>query len=189
MIDEKVRDQIAAVAEEARKEAAEKGYQEGLKRGHDEAYLKVQSESAGSLSRFDQMVSEAEKAKVEIFRANERFLIELVFRIAKMVLLRELQTDQEYLSRLAVELVTRVGLKDNIKIKLNTEDAETIAKLRGGLEKAFGKMNNLNIEASRSVQQGGCQVETEWNAIDASIETQLQGVYESLFGKKSQDNQ
>jgi flagellar assembly protein FliH len=187
VIEEKVRARVETLAEEAKKAAITQGYEEGLKRGFDEAYLKVQNDSAGSLVKFDQLVEEAEKAKIEIFRANERFLVELVFRIARMVLLRELKADPEYIARLAVELVTRIGVKDNIKIKLNTEDAETISKLKGGLEKAFGKMNNLNIEVSPSVKQGGCQVETEWNAIDASVETQLKGIYESLFGKETKE--
>ena len=188
VIEEKVQAQVQAISEEARAKARDQGYQEGFKKGYDEAYLKVQSESAGSLNKFDEMVQESERAKIEIFRANERFLLEVVFRIARMVLLRELKTDPDYISRLAVELITRVGLKDNIKIKLNTDDAETISRLKGGLEKAFGKMNNLNIEVSPSVKQGGCQVETEWNAIDASVETQLQGVYESIFGKANKDS-
>lgn len=189
VMEDKVQARVQTLAEEAKAIAGAKGYEEGLKKGFEEAYHKIQTDSAGSLGKFDQMVEEAEKAKIEIFRANERFLIELVFRIARMVLLRELKTDREYIARLAEELVTRVGVKDNIKIKLNTEDAETIAKLKGGLEKAFGKMNNLNIEISPTVKQGGCQVETEWNAIDASVETQLQGIYEALFGKETKEGQ
>ena len=185
VMEEKVRARIQTLADSAKAEAAELGYAAGLKKGFEEAFKKFKDESAESLAKFNQLVSEAEFAKVEIFRANERFLIELVFRIARMVLLKEISEDKEYILRIAKELVSRVGARDNITIRINTEDAKKIEMLKESLEKAYGHLTNLNIEASTQVSRGGCQIETEWSAIDASVETQLQRVYESLIGQKS----
>lgn len=188
VIEEKVRIRIDTLAEDAKKTASEEGYQDGLKKGYEEAFKKFQEESAPNLQKFDQLVQEAEKAKVEIFRANERFLVELVFRIARMVMLKELSTDRDYVLRLAKELISRVGVRENITIRVHPNDAETLDLLKGGLEKAYGAMSNLHIEASQLVKRGGCQIETEWNAIDASIDTQLDGLLNSLVGK-SQENE
>lgn len=184
VMEEKVRARIQTLAEEAKAQAAALGYQEGLNKGFDEAFKRVQAEGAESLQKLDQLVSEAEKAKEEIFRANERFLIELVFRIARMVVLKELSTDKDYVLRLAKELVARVGVRDNITLKINPEDAQTIESLKEGIEKAYGKLSNLNIEASSQVNRGGCRIETQWNAIDASIDTQLQGIGQALVGQR-----
>lgn len=182
-IEERVQARVDTMVVNAKELAAEVGYKEGLRIGYEEAFRKVREEAKSSLQRFDQLVNEAENAKKEIFKANERFLIELVFRIAKSVILRDLSDDPEYILRIATELVERVGVRDNLKIRIHTEDAKTIDMLKGGLEKTYGTLNNLTIESSNQVPQGSCLVETEWNAIEARVEDQLQAIYGSLTGK------
>jgi flagellar assembly protein FliH len=186
IIGEKVRAKVEALADEAKAEASAVGYEEGLKQGYEDAYKKVAADGAVDLERFQSFVKEAENLKSEIFRANERFLVELMFRIARMILLKDLSVDREYLLRLAKELISRVGARDNITLKISSEEAKTIELLKEGLRKNFGTMNNLNIEVSTQVQRGGCQLETEWNAIDARVETQLEGIYRGLVGKDSE---
>jgi flagellar assembly protein FliH len=184
VIEEKVRSRVGAIENEARAKAAELGYQEGLKRGHDQAFRTFQQESSERTAHLDRLIASFEGAKHDIFRANERYLVELVFRVARMVLLKELSTDKEYVLRIARELIERVGARENIRIRLNPDDLESAAMLRDGLDKAFGALQNVNIEASAQVKRGGCELETEWNVIDASVETQLKGIYEGLIGSK-----
>ena len=50
----------------------------------------------------------------------------------------------------------------------------------------MGDLKNLQIEGSDQFRSGGCTVETQWNAIDASIETQLKGLYDALMGVGTQ---
>lgn len=187
VIEERVNKRIAAIADEARAKAHGEGYKVGLEQGHQEAYQRFAQESVERLTHFDAMLHEAETAKAEIFRANERFLMELVFRMAKMVTLKEVSADKEYVVRLARELIERIGVRENIRIKISPEDAKTADIIKPGLEAALGALKNLTIEASPLVRRGGCIVETEWNAIDASLERQFQGIHEALIGKSTRD--
>lgn len=187
VMETKINAQIQSLAERAKESASAVGYQDGLKKGFDEAFKKFQSEGQVRLEKFGQLIAEVEHAKNEIFTANEKFLIDLIYRISRMVLLRELSVDRDYLLRLAKELILKVGAKDNVTLRVNSDDAETIGMLKAGIEKAFGQLANLTVESSSQVKRGGCQIETEWSAIDASIETQLDGIHESLFGKKLGD--
>ena len=183
IIGEKVRARVDALSEDARAQASAVGYEEGLQKGFEEAFKKFTVEGAENLEKFQEMVEAAENLKKDLFRVNERFLIELVYRIARMVLLKEVAVDREYVLRLAKELISRVGARDNITLKINSEDSKTLESLKEGLKKNFGEMNNLNIEVSSQVQRGGCRLETEWNAIDARVETQLEGIYRELADK------
>lgn len=183
-IEERVRARVSAVAEESKAKAAEQGYQDGLKKGHEEAYKKFQQEGAQRLEAFEKFLRDCETAKQEIYKANEKFLIDLIYQISKMVLLKELKTDREYLQRLAVELIEKVGVRENIRIQISPEDFESAGMLKEGLEKNLGALKNLNIESSNQIALGGCKVDTEWNAIDASIETQLKGIHDSLLGSE-----
>lgn len=181
-IEERVRERVGAVVEESRAKAELEGREEGRKQGYREAFEEFRAQGMAALARFEAFVTECEAAKERVFKANERFLVELVYRIARMLLLRELTTDRDYVLRLARDLIERVGVRENITIRISREDMDIAERLREGLEKALGAFSNLNIEASTQVKQGGCLIETAWNAIDASIETQLQGAHEALVG-------
>lgn len=182
IIEEKVQARVAAIAAEARASAVNDGYQEGLKKGYEEAYKRFRLDGAERMKKLDEFLASCEGAKEEIFRANERFLIEMVYRIGRMVTLKELSTDKDYVLRVARDLLERVGVRENIGIRVHPEEAASIQMLREGLEKSLGALKNVNIEVSKEVKRGGCVVETEWNKIDATVETQLAGIYDSLIG-------
>ncbi len=187
VMDEKVRKIITEIAEKEKKEAHAEGYEEGKKLGFEEAYKKLQLEAGGKLEQFNRLVDSFENAKSEIFRINERMLIEMVFRISKMVILKDLSVDQEYILRLAKELIDRVGAKENITIRISHLDGEILGLLKNGIDQAFGKMNNLNIELNSRVKPGGCEIETEWNALNAGIDSQLQEIHRSLIAESQGD--
>jgi len=179
-VEKKVKERLLELADDVRTAARGEGYQAGLKKGYDEAFSKFKEESAEKLIKFENFVSACERAKKNIYNQNEKFLIELVYQIAKMVILKETKTDKSYLTRLVTEIIDKVGVKDNINVKINKDDMETLELLKTDLAKAHGNLQNLNIEVSDQVKQGGCVVETQWNSIDASIETQLEKIRDSI---------
>lgn len=187
-LDERVNEKLNSLAEETRTQAAEQGYHEGLKMGFDEAQKEFRAKSLQRIQQLENLVLEFEGAKQLIFKTNERFLIDLVYRISKMILIKELSMDREYIFRLVEELVQRLEMRENITIKINPEDAQSIEMLKGSIEKSFGPMRNLSLEISNQVKLGGCLIETDWNAIDASLETQMREIYEALLGKNSVGN-
>ncbi|MGK5089255.1 FliH/SctL family protein [Bdellovibrionota bacterium FG-2] len=186
VIDSRVKEGITALENEAKERGHQDGYLAGLEEGKVEALSQFRQEAIERLLRFESFVDEAEAAKDKIYQANERFLMELVFRIAKMVILRELSTDKEYIGRLARELIERTGIRENISIRVHPDDLKNIVGLKEGLEAKLGALKNLNVEGSSQVREGGCTIETEWNALDATLETQLESLRTSLLGDASQ---
>jgi flagellar assembly protein FliH len=183
VIESRVQERVQAISEQARRTAAEEGHAEGLKSGREQALREFRERTAEKLASFEAMLGEMESAKDRILRENEAFVIETVFRIGRMVLLRELSTDREYVARLAREVIQQMGVRENIRVRVSPADIETAGALKETLGRELGELKNLSIEASASVASGGVQVETEWNAIDASIDTQLQRIHEAISGK------
>lgn len=184
VIEEKVRARISALTDEAKENAIAAGHAEGFKKGYEEAFQKYQEDGAEKISRFDKFLQECEFAKFDIFRANEKFLIEIIYRVARQVMLKELAVDKDYVLRLSKELIEKVGVRENITLRVNDTDFAGAKELKDGLEASLGVLKNLNIEVTNLVQSGGCLIETEWNAIDAAIETQMQSLKETLLGSK-----
>src|SRR6185437_10075925 len=182
VIEKRVQDHVHEIAEHARAEGRKEGYEAGLKKGRDEAYAEFAQKASASLESFQSFVQSFEGLKNEIFKANERFLMEVIFRVARMIALKDISADPEYVIRLSRELVDRVGIRDNIKIRIHPKDAASIETLKAELLKGFPDLKNVAIETSEEVEGGGCAIETQWSAIDASIETQLNGLHAALAG-------
>ncbi len=182
VIETKVAERVSAIEDEARQRAMEFGFEEGRKQGYQEAFQRFELECKARIETFNQFLTAFEGAKTEVFRANEEFLVSLVFRIARMVILKELSTDREYVVRLAKDIIERVGLRENIRIGISAAESLTLEQMKEMLEKQLGELKNLHIEVSPKVKMGGCMVETEFNAIDAMVETQLQGLLNAAKG-------
>ncbi|MGE0616305.1 MAG: FliH/SctL family protein [Bacteriovoracia bacterium] len=180
VIEERVTNRVKQVEDDVRKQADARGYEEGLKKGYEEAFMKFRAEGTDRVKKFDELLRSLEGAKAKIFEENEKVLVEIVFQVAKTLLLKELQADPTVVSKLAAQLIERIGTRENVTILINPSDMKSLEILKEDLQKNLGETKNLRIEASADVRGGGCIVETEWNAIDASIETQLKSIHEAL---------
>jgi flagellar assembly protein FliH len=179
-IEQAVAERVRAEVEVARAIGIKEGYAEGLAKGHSDGLVELRETSNLKLERLDTLLASMEVAKVAIFEANQKFLIDLCFRVSRSVLLRELSTDRDYIIRLARELVERMGIRENLTLKLHPDDHAMIEELRLGLQASMGTMRNLSIETSKEVRGGGVVLETEWGAIDASLDTQLANIQLAL---------
>jgi flagellar assembly protein FliH len=181
VIQEQVNEQVEALAEAARVEAAARGYAEGLEAGKKEAFQAMQKDSDIITAELREVVQNFEGLRNQMFETNEKMLVTMMFRVCRMVLLKELDQDREgVLKRLLRNLVARTGTRENIQIYINPKDLQYLEQLRGDLTAEFGTLKNLSIESSDEVQLGGCRLETDNSDIDARIETQLSRLEEAL---------
>jgi flagellar assembly protein FliH len=176
-----VQEQVNAIADEAREVGRKQGYDEGFQKGRDDAYAEVRDEFKERLDHLESMIGAVENAKEKMFRASERTLVDIIHHAARMIVLKELSVDREYLGRLAAHLVEKVSIKENLVLKINPRDAESLDGLRAQLVAAFPGMKNLTIETSELVSGGGCALETQWGAIDASVDTQIARIEQGLL--------
>lgn len=182
-IERKVNERLDALREKAIEEAKQVGYREGFEAGRKEGFERFQEETRESVDRIEALSTEYENQKADLFRANERFLLEMVAQLAKKVVLRELQTDAEYLSRVSKAIIEKLGIKENVRIWLNGEDVACLQSLRESLIQKFGELRNLQIGEHPEVSRGGCIVETDFGIVDATIEAQIKSIDEALIGK------
>jgi flagellar assembly protein FliH len=181
LIDQKVQAIVSEITEQVKSTAAAAGYEEGLKKGFEEANARTKAESQSKIERFDAFLDEMEAARAQIYKINERVIIEMIVKISEMLVLRELATDRDYILRVSKELVDKVGTRENITLRVNPDEGEVIGILKDGLKNAFGDIKNFNVEISSRVKQGGCEIETEWNLISSNINEQIMEVHRSLI--------
>jgi flagellar assembly protein FliH len=179
-IDRRVEAQVAELRTDAVAEGRDQGYQEGYARGKAEAQAEFQASGNERLERMDAFLSAMESLKAEIFRANERFLIDLVFRVAGNILQKEIEKDAEYVARVVRNVVEKVGVKDQLKLIANASQLEGLYALLPELEKKHSSLKNISIEPSTQLGDADIVIETDWNRIDATLESQLATLHETL---------
>lgn len=184
VIEEEVKRRVDEIRETARQEGYEQGLDEGMSLGKAQAYEEARIESTIQLKAFSSFLSGCENAREEIFKANESFLMETLAKLTQRVILKELDQDREYITRVAKDLVENVKSREYVRLQVNAADYEAAGKIRENLEKELGELKNMTIEVNEDIELGGCMVETDLNAVDATLEAQLQRVFESWTGKK-----
>ena len=179
-MDEEIERRMVELKEQASKQGYEDGLKQGIEIGKQESFEALKKQQAENTEAFEKLLASMNGLKQELYSLNEDYLLKLVYKMGRMILLKELTTDKDYLMRLARNLVERVGVRDHIRIKINPKDHALAGQLRTSLEQALGGLPNLKIETSDAVLRGGCSLETDWNAINASIENQLESVEATL---------
>ncbi|MCO5144468.1 MAG: FliH/SctL family protein [Oligoflexia bacterium] len=169
---------------ELTKEKAEvEGFTKGLEEGKSEAYKAEAPRIKERLEKLDNILATFDSCKEKIFLTNEALLIEVIGKIAKMIVLKEVSIDGEYVKRLVIHLLQEIGEKDDLVISLSKEDSENIESLKTAIQQEFGHLKHTVFEISDSLSKGSCQVETKYGVIDASVSTQIEKALESIKSK------
>ena len=169
--------ELAVLREKIAKEAFDTGQAAGRKEAHEMVFQNAKP----LVEKFEKLVNEIESLKEEVAKANEDFIVQLVYKLAKLVTLKEIKEDRQYITRLLASLIERVGVRENIKIYVNAEDYSAAEQIKADLAQKLGTLKNISIEPEAEGQDRGCRIETDFGEIDAKIETQLKNI-ESTFG-------
>lgn len=169
--------------EEGLKQGFGQGHQEGLEAGKAEGHQKYLIEMRGNIAKIEELTTAYEAAKNEIYTANERILVQLAFQVAKKVVLKELAVDEAYIQRVVKEIIDRLGVKESVRIKVSPKDLYRLENIKKELTDHFSTLKNVTVESSDKVMSG-CIVETDFNVIDAQIESQLKEIFDALVEAK-----
>ena len=177
-------EQVSREVEIRVKQIREKAYQEGFIRGQEDGKISAEKEFFDNVQpQFDRlmvMLAEFDNVKTEMYLANEQFLIQLIFQIAKTVTLNELKYDRGFVKRITGQIIEKVGAKENIRLRVSQEDYKNIDDLREFLKTQFPELKNIQIDPSDEMVLGGIKIETDLSRINATVESQLEAIHAAL---------
>lgn len=179
-IEEAVNTAVQAQLSQLRDQAYQEGFERGLTEGKAQAEVEFLASVKPLYDQFEALCREYDTMKPELYAANEQFLVQLMFQFGKQILLKELSTDAEYVKRLSALMIEKIGAKDHVKLKVSRQDYANLEQIRDYLKGQFPDLKNIQIEASDDLVLGGCKVETDLSRINASVETQLKSIEQTL---------
>jgi len=170
--------QIEQLQKQAYEEGFERGRQDGLKAGEQEAQTQLQY-LASILELFNAPLNELDDTVVQQ-------LVELTTIIAGQVIRRELRADPGQIIAVVRECIKSLPITSRkVNIYLHPDDALLV---RGAFSIDENVDQSWQIIDDPVLTRGGCRIEAENSKIDATVEQQLNRVIANLLGgEREQD--
>jgi flagellar assembly protein FliH len=154
--------------------------EDGLRAGREEGAREVREEMAAVIAQVESILHQAKLRREEIMHNMEEEIIDLVLAIARKIVKEELSFNKEIVINNVKEALDRANEKENITIRVNTVDAETVNNYMEEFLASIGETSKLTIVEDANISPGGCIIDTDFGRFDARIDTQLAQIEENF---------
>jgi flagellar assembly protein FliH len=159
------------------KTAYESGFRQGEKAGMEIAEQKVES----LMRRYAEALLEIGRVKASLYTQVEHEVVKLALEISKKIVHREIQADREIIQALVKVALNHVAEKSAVTVHLHPSDYNFVLEHRTELTPQGDSACEVVLMADKSIDRGGCLVETECGIIDARIEERFREVERGFF--------
>lgn len=176
LIEQKVLEKVA----EIQKKAYEEGFALGKEEGLNMALQKKTLEIEHGLSELNQAILAIQNLKPELVLQNETQFVKLVYQIASKLAQDHLASNNELILKVIKEAMNVAQAEEDVTIYLSAEQLAFVEQLKTThpLETEF--LEQAHLQASESVQAGGCIIETNYGEIDARTQIRFEKVWEEI---------
>lgn len=179
-ISEEVERRIARLRDEAHREGLEKGRMEGA----DAALREAMQRHEAQIEQMEGMLLDLQRQSEERLEAQRRDVYELVKRLSKWLVLKEVG-DDSYLPKLVEKLILEMNQKQNLILRVHPDDLALMPGLLEKIEARLGALTNVRVEPGLEMSARGLVLETENGIIDATPEALFQTIdklFEAVVG-------
>jgi flagellar assembly protein FliH len=124
-------------------------------------------------------ILEISRLKPSLYAQAEREVVKLAIEVAKKIVHREIQVDRDIIQTLIRVTLAHVAEKTPVTIHLNPMDFNYISEQQVELSQSEGR--DISLMSDKSIERGGCLVETDCGDIDARLEEKFHEVERALF--------
>ena len=158
------------------KEAYDKGFAQGEKDGFEFGETKAKK----VIENIENLLDDMTRLKGRLVKRYEKEILETVFAIAKKVIHTHMQIEESAVRNTILEVLNLTTEKRDITLKINPDDFEYVENLRPEIFSRHMNVKSIAITSDPTISRGGCFLETPSGDVDASIETQLDNLHQSL---------
>ncbi len=175
-VEEETLHKLKSIQESAYKEA----FDLGLIEGTEKAFKENQERFRQKLEEIDSIIEKMQEMTVEVFAEKEAEILKLIHNIASKIALFEIKTNPEELIDIIEQLFLELKSDQRVIIKVSEDDALFISTLRERNDQSVDFMKNAKVEVDESIQPGGCILESNYGAIDATIDQRVERVWKAI---------
>jgi flagellar assembly protein FliH len=188
---QEARSQAESIRQTARREGHDAGFaegrREGMEAGRKEAFEAARKEFAAQqaslVTACRQIVDQINAQRADWWAAARQDLIDLAVAIARRVIVSVGQRERQAIEANLEEAVRLVGKRSEIAIEVNPADAEAARAFAQELIDRQTHWKQVSVVENAEVSAGGCRVQWDIGAVDATLETQLDRIARELGGQ------
>lgn len=174
---------LADAKEEAAKikgQAADEGRKAALAAVEQTLRTKLDGQLKTAAAALDQVVKQVQQARDAYLRAWEDQALSLALAIAERVIRREVAARPEITLTLMREALELTRGQERITVRLSPQDHAALGPKAADLLRTLAPLPGAALIADPAITPGGCRVDTEFGAVDLTIEAQLKRLAEEL---------
>jgi len=194
-------DQIVQEAEQRARELVEgadqRGYDQGYQRGYDAGFetgkeqgrAEALQQQAEQLQQLQQVWTEAlqqwEGDSARLQREAQQQVLQLARRLAEKVLHRQIAVDPSIVEDQLAHALSHVMRPIEVTVTIHPDDRPAVEEALPELVQQLSNVGQVELVEDPSMMRGGCRVRYGQGTIDASIETQLDRLVETILPKEA----
>ena len=156
------------------RDAFAKGFAQGERAGLEAAAKRGDA----MLRRLTQTLDEMTGLRTRMIRETEQQMVSLALAVARKIIHREVSLDRDLLIAIARVALDRLGEDAKISVHLNPDDYAATESART----AEWSGTQVSVVADARVPRGGCRIDSDFGALDAGIDAQIQELAHALLG-------
>lgn len=157
------------------KTAYENGFHQGEKAGMEIAERKMEA----VMKRYAEAIFEISRLRSTLYSQIEQQVVKLALAVSKKIVHREIRVDPDIIQTLVRVALNHASEKSNVVIHLNPIDYNYLIERRQELSQTEGR--DIALVADKSIERGGCLIQTDCGDIDARIEEEFREVERVFF--------
>jgi flagellar assembly protein FliH len=185
---ERAREQGAMLISEARAQAetiAQSAREQGFEAGYNEGVRRAETTVAERLALAENILATTRSSQEQALASAERDLVELAFEIAEKIVRQKVVADPDVTVGVLEHALRKAYVRDGLTVLCNPVDLERLAGANEQLQTRVGSLAGLTLIGDRRISQGGVVVRTDAGDIDATIESQLERLRDLLFDERA----
>ena len=156
-------------------------YEEGLAKGEEKGYEAGMKKAEPVAVRMQELLAELEGLWHHLVQTYEAQIIDLVGRTAEKVVLSHVSLDHETIKRSIQQAFDTVPEPLSATIEVNPKEMEYIETLKEDFFTQVKSLKHVSLIPNASVGPGGCRIKTDTGEVDATVESRLDAVRQSIM--------
>lgn len=173
---------LEGLQEQAREEGFKAGYEEGRASGHKAGLQSGQQAIDEQLEKLVNLLEQLNQPLVDLDQQIENDFIQLQMLLCRQFLGRELQQNPELVVSVVREALAALPINDRqLRVYMHPDD---VSLVKAGLSLDKEDDSGWQWQEDPAMTRGGVRLETSNTSIDASVETRLSRLIESLLDEE-----
>jgi len=157
------------------------GRAEGIENGRQEAFDELRSRLDDLTNSWNDALGAWEQQRSDLFLEARTDVLRFALVLAGKIIHRQLTLDPLVVQRQLEESLKFVSAGSSVLVSIAPDDRTVIERALPDLLQRIGACEHVRIKENPNITRGGCIVSTAGGSIDATIETQLKRIAETLL--------